>query len=143
MDSLIEIQRQSHEEIERFERALYTILSRPSVNQEIDLQNAHKASQSLDRLAARATALNTLYEDEQARTAEMQALSANGNNSDLSEFYARLKKIQNHYQKYPDSAPGAGFELELAALLEEPGQDEDYEYEEDRKSQGLFVLTLS
>jgi splicing factor 3A subunit 3 len=41
-------------------------------------------------------------------------------------------KIQEHHSKYPDSVAG-GFDLELAALLEEPDPENgDDEYEEDR-----------
>ncbi|KAJ2931604.1 hypothetical protein H1R20_g5510, partial [Candolleomyces eurysporus] len=131
MDSLLELQRQTHEEIERFDTALYTVLSRPPLNQEASLQNEHKASQILDRITARATALNTLYEDEDARNAESESLSAQGKANDLSEFYARLGKIQEHYGKYPDSTPGGGFDLELASFLDEPGQEEEDYDEED------------
>ncbi|RXW21954.1 hypothetical protein EST38_g3923 [Candolleomyces aberdarensis] len=131
MDSLLEVQRQTHEEIERFDTALYTVLSRPPLNQEASLQNEHKASQILDRIVARATALNSLYEDEDARNAESESLSAQGKANDLSEFYARLVKIQEHYGKYPDSTPGGGFDLELASFLDGPGQeDEDYDEED-------------
>lgn len=133
MDSILEVQRQTHEEIERFDKALYTILSRSSVNQELDLQNAHKAAQVLDRITARATALAALYDDEETRKAELEAISSKGNDRDLSEFYARLAKIQEHYNKYPDSNPGGGFDLELASFLDEPGQEEEDFEEEDRE----------
>lgn len=131
MDSILEVQRQTHEEIERFDKALYTILSRASVNQELDLKNAHKASQVLDRITARATALAALYDDETTRKAELEAISSKGNDRDLSEFYSRLAKIQEHYNKYPDSNPGGGFDLELASFLDEPGQEEEDFEEED------------
>lgn len=140
MDSSIEVQRQTHEEVERFERALYTVLSHPRPTHEAKLQAEHKAAQILDRISARVTTLNNAYQDQAVRSAEIDALSAPPNNQDdLSEFYSRLVKIQEHYNKYPDSTAG-GFELELAALLDEPEQaaDDDYE-EEDRTSINLFV----
>lgn len=133
MDSIIELHRQNHEEIERFERALYTLLSRNQPTQETRLLNEHKASQVLDRISSRVNALNALYLDEDARKAEIDLLSASSQQSDLSEFYSRLVKIQEHHNKYPDATPG-GFDIELAAILEEGNQDgfdEDYE-EEDR-----------
>ncbi|KAF9006533.1 hypothetical protein BDQ17DRAFT_1389338 [Cyathus striatus] len=130
MDSVIEIQRQTHEEIERFEQALYTLLSRPNSSHDRNLQNEHKAAQILDRISSRVTALNNLYKDEDSRKAEIDALSVPAQQNDLSEFYSRLVKIQEHHAKYPDSAPG-GFEIEIAAFLDEPGQeDEDYEEED-------------
>lgn len=130
MDSILELQRQTHEEVERFERALYTLLSRPNSTHEKNLQNEHKASQILDRISARVTTLNNLYQDEEARKAELDALSLPSQQNDLSEFYSRLGRIQEHYNKYPD-AVSVGFDLEIAAFLDEPGQDGDEEYEEE------------
>ncbi|KAF5363509.1 hypothetical protein D9756_000349 [Leucocoprinus leucothites] len=129
MDSVIELQRQTHEEIERFESALYDLLSRPHTTHERNLQNEHKASQVLDRITARITALNNLYVDEDSRRAEINKLTAPAKTEDLSEFYSRLVKIQEHHNKYPDSAPG--IDLELASFLEEPDQEEeDFEVED-------------
>jgi splicing factor 3A subunit 3 len=134
MDSVIEVQRQTHEEIERFERALYTLLSRHQSTHQSNLQNEHKASQMLDRISSRLSALNNFYQDEDARKAEIDLLSAPSQQNDLSEFYSRLVKIQEHHSKYPDSVPG-GFDLELAALLEETNQDGgDDEYEEEDRT---------
>ncbi|KAG6916703.1 hypothetical protein DXG01_005652 [Tephrocybe rancida] len=130
MDSIVELQRQNHEELERFERGLSSLLSRNQPTHEVKLQTEHKASQILDRIQSRALTLNSLYQDEDARKAELEALSAPAQQNDLSEFYSRLVKIQEHHAKYPDSVPG-GFDLELAALLDEPNQeDEDYEEED-------------
>ncbi|PPQ77424.1 hypothetical protein CVT25_011006 [Psilocybe cyanescens] len=137
MDSIIEIQRQTHEEIERFERTLYTLLSRSSSTHERNLQNEHKASQILDRISSRVTDLNNLYQDEDARKVELDVLSAPPQHNDLSEFYSRLVKIQEHYSKYPDALP-VGFDLEIAAFLDEPGQDGEDEYEEEDPIALLF-----
>ncbi|KAI6163114.1 hypothetical protein EDD17DRAFT_1571259 [Pisolithus thermaeus] len=132
MDSIIETQRQAHEEIERYEIVLYSLLARTQPVHETKLQTEHKAAQVLGRLSTRVTALKAQYEDEDARKAEMDALTSPAQPSDLSEFYARLVKIQDHYNKYPDVAAG-GFDLELAALLEEGNQDgvDEEEYEEE------------
>ena len=141
MDSIFEIQRQTHEEIEHLERALCTLLSRPASTQERKLQTEQKASQILDRIFTRSTALHNLYQDQEARKAEQDALSAPAQQNDLSEFYSRLVNIQEHHNKYPDAVP-AGFDLEIAAFLDEPGQeDEDYE-EEDRRYPGLSNSAL-
>lgn len=140
MDSTIEVQRQTHEEIEQFERALYTILSKPPSSHEARLQSEHRASQILDRISARVNSLNSLYEDEETRRAELDRLSAPANSNDLSEFYTRLSKIQEHYAKYPESVATTGFELELAAFLDD-GEEEaaaDEEYEEDDRESRLF-----
>jgi splicing factor 3A subunit 3 len=128
MDSSLEVCRQTHEELDRFERALYTLLSRSNSLNDTRLKNEHKAAQVLDRIDARVIQLNNLYDDTQARQAEINALSSA--TGDLTEFYNRLKKIQEHHSKYPDSTSG-GFDLEIAAFLDEPEEDdEDYE---DRK----------
>ncbi|KAF8528796.1 hypothetical protein BU17DRAFT_37424 [Hysterangium stoloniferum] len=142
MDTIIELQRQTHEEIERFERALATVLSKAQNTQQARLSNEHKASQILDRIASRAVALHNLYDDEQARNAEMTLLSTSqvdgkGGRDDLSEFYSRLVKIKDHHHKYPDAAVG-GFELELSALLDEPLADGEDEYEEEDPVSRLF-----
>ncbi|KDR83910.1 hypothetical protein GALMADRAFT_55418 [Galerina marginata CBS 339.88] len=137
MDSVIENQRQTHEEIEQFERALYTLLSRPTSAHDRNLQNEHKASQILDRISSRLTDLNNVYEDEDVRKAELDMLSAPLQQNDLSEFYSRLVKIQEHYHKYPDSLP-VGFDLEIAAFLDEPGQDGDEDFEEEDGTSLIF-----
>ncbi|KAL0949309.1 hypothetical protein HGRIS_009385 [Hohenbuehelia grisea] len=137
MDSIIEVQRQTHEEIERFERALYTLLSRKSANHDSKLQNEHKASQVLDRITARTVSLNNLYRDEDARKAEIDSLSTASDPNDLSEFYSRLVKIQEHHAKYPDAVPD-GFDLEIAVFLDEPGQEVEDEYEEEDPVSLLF-----
>ncbi|KAL4241961.1 RNA Processing and DNA Damage Response Regulator [Abortiporus biennis] len=136
MDSIIEVQRQTHEEIEHFERALYTILSRPQTTHESRLQTEHKAAQILDRIQSRAVALNNQYQDEDTRKAEIDILAAQPH--DLTEFYNRLGKIQEHYAKYPESA-ASGFDLEIAAFLDEGVEgEEEEEYEEDDPIALLF-----
>ncbi|KAH8993889.1 hypothetical protein EDB86DRAFT_2928274 [Lactarius hatsudake] len=132
MDSVIEIQRQTHEEIEQYERALYTVLSRPQNAHQTRLQNEHKASQILDRISSRVTTLHSMYRDQDTRDVEIDAISAPNQPGDLSEFYARLGKVQEHHNKYPD-AGADGVELDIAALLEEitsEDYDEDYVYED-------------
>lgn len=132
MDSVIEIQRQTQEEIERFERAFYTALSRPQSTHERSVQNEHKAAQLLDRICSKNTVLYNLYLDEDARQTEINALTAPAKQSDLSEFYSRLVKIQEHHNKYPDSLSGA-VDLEIAALLEDielEGGEDDEEVED-------------
>ncbi|KAK2466083.1 hypothetical protein APHAL10511_001725 [Amanita phalloides] len=132
MDSIIEVQRQTHEEIELFERALFTLLSRPYADHDRALNAEHTAAHILDRISARLTALNNLYDDIPSRNAELGLLSSNAIHSDLSEFYSRLVKIQDHHAKYPDSVPG-GFDLEIAAFpdeLDQEAADDDFEEED-------------
>lgn len=132
MDSIIEVQRQTHGETERLERALAQVLAKHSTTQQGKLANEHKASQILDRIISRAHTLRNLYQDEAARKTEIDAISGS-RPDDLSEFYSRLGKIKEFHVKYPDQVVG-GFELELAELVnddtgEADGGDDD---EEDR-----------
>jgi len=142
MESILDVQRQTHEELERFERALHTLLSRNRTDHDSAIRNDHKAAQILDRVASRAFTLLSHYQDDHARKKELDLLSPPANPNDLSEFYSRLVKIQEHHAKYPDSVPG-GFDLEIAAFLDEPNQDADEDYEEeDRTSIPLLLLSL-
>ncbi|KAF8351610.1 hypothetical protein F5887DRAFT_1094502 [Amanita rubescens] len=132
MDSIIEVQRQTHEEIELLETALYTLLSRHQSSHDRKLQAEHRAAQILERIFARVSSVSNVYDDHTSRKAELDLLSANAQQNDLSEFYSRLVKIQEHHTKYPDSVPG-GFDLEIAAFVDEPDQeagDEDFEEED-------------
>lgn len=138
MDSVLELQRQTHEEIERYERALATVLSKPATSQQTKLSNEHHASEILDRITSRAKTLSGLYKDEEGRKRETDALSGS-KADDMTEFYARLGRIKEHHLKYPDQTVG-GFELELAALVDADPEDYDEENEEeDRMS--LDVLS--
>ncbi|EIN10867.1 hypothetical protein PUNSTDRAFT_100714 [Punctularia strigosozonata HHB-11173 SS5] len=137
MDSIIEIQRQTHEEIEHLEKTLYNILARPQPTHESRLQVEHKASQILDRITARGTTLHNVYEDQDSRKVEIDSLSGSGNADDLSAFYDRLKKVQEHYVKYPDAVP-SGFELELAAFRDEPEEEQDADSAEEDPISLLF-----
>jgi len=133
MDSIIEVHRQTHEEIEHFERALYQILAKPAQSHQQKVQTDHRASQILDRISARVNTLHNLYQNDDTRKKEIEAISSSSKADDLSVFYSGLGKIQEHHAKYPDGIVD-GFELELLALTEDPTVeegDEDY-MEEDR-----------
>lgn len=132
MDSAIEVQRQTHEEIERFERALATVLSKPHSTQHAKLANEHKAAQILDRITSRVHTLYNTYQDEQARKAEIDAITG-PKPDDFMEFYARVGKIKDFHTKYPNQVVG-GFQVELAALVDNDVDEEDEEDEQrDRK----------
>ena len=138
MDSVIENQRQTHEEIERLQRALSTVLSRAYPTQQAHIANQHKASQILERIGNRQHELNASYNNATSRQAELDALSApTAGGDDLSEFYSRLGSIREHHMKYPDTVPGA-FETELQALVEDTNAD-DYE-DEDREPNACIVF---
>ncbi|KAF8592644.1 RNA splicing factor PRP9 [Ramaria rubella] len=141
MESVLDLQRQTHEEIERFERALATVLSKPQNSHQVRLANEHKAAQVLERITSRAVTLDALYNDEKARNTEITLISAgqgvDGGQDELTEFYSRLVKIKEHHHKYPDSVVG-GFEHELAALIDEPIADGEDDFEEEDPVSLLF-----
>ncbi|KAG8810434.1 hypothetical protein FRC17_002939 [Serendipita sp. 399] len=137
MDSIIEVQRQTHEEIERFERALSTILSRTHKTHKSHISTEHKASDILDRIVARSVYLQNAYDDiDGTRKAEIEVLSAPqilGQN-DLDEFYTRLKKVQDYHTRYPNQIVN-GFEIELAGIL---GEEDEEELDEEDPINTLF-----
>ncbi|KAG8759437.1 hypothetical protein FRC14_005917 [Serendipita sp. 396] len=137
MDSIIEVQRQTHEEIERFEAALSTILSRTHKTHKSHISAEHKASDILDRIVARSVYLQNAYDDiDGTRKAEIDVLSAPqipGQN-DLDEFYARMKKVQEYHTRYPNQVIN-GFDIELAGIL---GEEENDEIEEEDLINTLF-----
>lgn len=63
MDSLIEVQRQTHSEIERLEAALSTLLATQHKTHKDHLSAEHKASDILDRIVARSVTLQEQYQD--------------------------------------------------------------------------------
>lgn len=147
MDSIIEVQRQTHEEIEHFERALYQTLAKPAQSHQQRVQAEHKSSQILDRIAARVATLNNLYRNDDTRRQEISAISNSSRADDLSEFYSRLGKVQEHHAKYPDGIGIIdGFELELLALTEDPmieDGDEGYAEEDRTFTVPLFSQSLT
>jgi splicing factor 3A subunit 3 len=127
MDSILEVTRQTHEELERLERALYTVLSKPQPTHQAHIRLDHNAAQILDRISTRLVALDGLYADDQGRDRAIQQLTSSSqtgndaNGADLGQFYEKLKTIQDHHAKYPDTLTATDlFELELSALVDDP-----------------------
>ena len=133
MDSIIEGQCQTHEEIEHFERALFQILAKLTQLDQQKVQTEHRVSQTLDRISARVNTLGDLYQND-TRKLEIKGISG-PSRPDLSGS----GKIQEHHAKYPDGITD-GFELELLALTEDPAAEEGDEecVEEDR----MFIMSL-
>ena len=145
MDSIIENQRQNHEEIERFQSSLIDLLASPVKTHKEELSNHHRAAQILDRIQGRYRSLHSQYKDQQARDKELELLSANTQQDDLSQFYARLVKIKDHHRKYPGAVID-GFQLELDGILESGYHQEDDGADidvEDRKIKFYSCCTCS
>ncbi|EJU06332.1 hypothetical protein DACRYDRAFT_103277 [Dacryopinax primogenitus] len=139
MDSVIEVQRQTHEEVERLELALSGVLARPSAGHRYNLANQHKAKDLLSRVVDRTVDLNNLYLDpDDERHKEIDILTSKvvpGKPDDLTEFYSRLDRIRSYYVRYPNTNVD-GVEEEVAALV---GDDEDTYDEEDDPVARLFT----
>lgn len=99
MDSIIEIQRQSHEEVERYEQALADILGKPTHSSREKLRNEQKALDVLNRISDKKTLLRQQYRDEDGlRATELAAISTPAEKGDeLKEFYTRLNKIKQYH----------------------------------------------
>lgn len=138
MDSVIEVQRQTHEEIERFERALATVLSKPHLTQHAKIANEHKAAQILDRITSRVHTLHNTYEDDHTRKLEIDTITGS-RPDDFTEFYARVGKIKEFHTKYPNQAVG-DFQLELATLVDNDVNEGDDEEEEEEDRRHYFYL---
>ncbi|KAJ9109116.1 hypothetical protein QFC21_000444 [Naganishia friedmannii] len=141
MESIIELQRQEHEEIERYEQALADILNKPVTGRRAELRNQHKALDVLNRISDRQRLLKSQYDDaDGSRAAEIDVLSvpassqAPGSNpqDDLSEFYTRFNHIKKVHQDR--QAAGTTQEPELRTFLRS--------LEELVKSDGLERVTL-
>ncbi|OCF31700.1 splicing factor 3A subunit 3 [Kwoniella heveanensis BCC8398] len=103
MDSIIETQRQTHEEIERYEQALADVLGQnPTVRKNITRRD-RKAAEILDRVGTLRKELVDLYEDIPGlRPRELELLSAPpAGQDDLAEFYTRYNKIKSFHQRNP------------------------------------------
>lgn len=117
--SLVEVARQTHEEIDRYETALVEQLLTSAPTHKDVLKRAHRTSHLLDRIVERTSSLNAFYADVKGeRAAELARIagssSAAGGDA-LGEFYERLGRIRAYHEKYPGAAPDS-FALDFSAL---------------------------
>ncbi|WVN90747.1 uncharacterized protein L203_105990 [Cryptococcus depauperatus CBS 7841] len=103
MDSIIETQRQAHEEIERYEQALADVLMQGPTATKNVIRRDRKAAEILDRVGVLRKELVGLYEDIPGlRSKELALLSAPPPGQDeLSEFYARFNEIKDFHNRNP------------------------------------------
>lgn len=158
MESIVEVQRQSHEEIERYEQALADVLSKPSTSSRESLRNQHKAYDILDRIAKKKKTLKEQYDDALGlRAKELAALSVPpARDHELDEFYSRFDAIK---KRYTSVAGGMTAEPEgrvFVNMLKElvgsdgkerrkvdDGPDEVIDRESAQNADAQLVLTLS
>ncbi|ORX36512.1 hypothetical protein BD324DRAFT_629158 [Kockovaella imperatae] len=101
MDSIIETQRQAHEEIESYEQALAEVLMQNPTTRRNITRRDRKAAEILDRIVQLRQDLVNEYEDLPGlRPTELALLSAPpAGEDDLAEFYVRFEKIKEFHHK--------------------------------------------
>ncbi|KAI9006135.1 hypothetical protein BC832DRAFT_556216 [Gaertneriomyces semiglobifer] len=102
MNSILELQRRTHEELDLLEQAaVQELLAKAKAHKERLIQE-HRVAKILDRMQQRGQFLLDLYSDEDGlRKKEINAITGT---KDLGEFYARLREIKEHHRKYPHAA---------------------------------------
>ncbi|KAJ3017850.1 Splicing factor 3A subunit 3 [Thoreauomyces humboldtii] len=100
MDSILEIQRRTHEEIERVEQAIVDErVTKPKAHKDRLVQDS-RVNGLLERIQSRSRSLLDLYWDEDGfRKAEIATITGT---SDFGEFYSRLKDIKDYHRKAPN-----------------------------------------
>ncbi|GFZ42563.1 hypothetical protein JCM24511_00279 [Saitozyma sp. JCM 24511] len=101
MDSIYETQRQTHEEIDRYEQALADVLMQAPTAQRNITRRDRKAADILGRIGELRKNLVLTYEDAPGlRPRELALLSAPpAGQDDLAEFYVRFEKIKDFHKK--------------------------------------------
>ncbi|ORX89740.1 hypothetical protein K493DRAFT_305538 [Basidiobolus meristosporus CBS 931.73] len=120
MDSILEKQRRTHEEIERLEQAIVDQFLTEAVTHRAKLARDHKVSEYVDKITAKNGNLLKFYEDKDgARAKEIEKISGA---SEFSEFYQRLKDIKDYHRRYPNEVVEP---LELEYMQQEYVEEND------------------
>ncbi|KAJ9049765.1 Pre-mRNA-splicing factor sap61 [Entomophthora muscae] len=99
MNSILEIQRQAHEDIEILEQGIVDQYHLEGKTQRDRLVREHQVSRYLETMTTRCGQLHTLYEDPKGeRRKEIEAISGA---NEFSEFYLRLKDIKDYHRRNP------------------------------------------
>ncbi|KAL7419570.1 Pre-mRNA-splicing factor sap61 [Cryptotrichosporon argae] len=132
MDSIMETQRATHEEIERYEQALADVLMQaPTVQRNITRRD-RKAAEILDRVGELRKNLVAMYEDAPGlRPRELALLSAPAAGADdLAEFYARFDRIKDFHKRNADIS-ARQFLHEIDEMVRSDGLQEVYVDDQD------------
>ncbi|KAJ2783262.1 Pre-mRNA-splicing factor sap61 [Coemansia javaensis] len=98
MDSIVEQQRQAHEDIERLEQAVADLMIQNLARHRTRLAREHKINGLLEEIQARSRLLVALDRDESGlRAREAAALASQG----FDEFYARLAAVGDYHRRNP------------------------------------------
>ncbi|KAI7830901.1 hypothetical protein BX661DRAFT_142115 [Kickxella alabastrina] len=101
MDSIIEQQRQAHEDIERLEQAIVDMMLQDLSKHRYKLVREQKIDSLLDQIQTRSKLILDLDRDESGlRHVEMDSIAEH----QFTEFYSRLGDIRSHNRRNPDVA---------------------------------------
>ncbi|KAJ2080450.1 Pre-mRNA-splicing factor sap61 [Coemansia sp. RSA 988] len=101
MDSIVEQQRQCHEDIERLELAVVDLMLQNLNKHRYRLIREHKISELLEQIQDRSKLLTDLENDASGLRASEATAMADRN---FDEFYDRLGKISSYHRRNPDLA---------------------------------------
>lgn len=119
METILERQRNAHEDIERMEQAIANrMLAQPRTIRD-KLQLEHEIADMVERIGVRARGLKEMYADaDGSRAKEIADLSAGGG---LDSFYKQFGMIKEFHQRYKD-VKIEDLEAEYAIRLPEPNK---------------------
>ncbi|PVU98342.1 hypothetical protein BB559_001662 [Furculomyces boomerangus] len=124
MDSIIERQRQIHEEIERVEQAAVQLKMLKLTTHRHQLAREHVLSELVDRIQAKSKDLLEMYKDHSGlRSKEIEKI---GQGDGLTEFYSQLGMISNYYRLNPGKIAESQ-ELEFLKYAKAPETKEERE----------------
>ena len=105
--SVVEVARQTHEEIERFLQAATDLVSSTSSTASSStLRKEHQTSRMLDAIVSRNYSLYSYYSDAGGDMQdELRKLNEEVGADSLAEFYHRLAKLKDYHKKYPNVMP--------------------------------------
>ncbi|KAJ2611044.1 Pre-mRNA-splicing factor sap61 [Coemansia sp. RSA 1365] len=131
MDSIVEQQRQSHEDIERLELAVVDLMLQNLNKHKYRLIREHKINELLEQIQDRSKLLIDFENDDTGlRTSEAAAMA----DRNFDEFYARLGKISEYHRRNPDLAVQPP-ELEYVKYKNNPEEADEKNYSNDANEQ--------
>ncbi|KAJ1888011.1 Pre-mRNA-splicing factor sap61 [Kickxella alabastrina] len=121
MDSIIEQQRQAHEDIERLEQAIVDMMLQDLSKHRYKLIREQKIDSLLDQIQTRSKLILDLGRDESGlRHVEMDSIAEH----QFTEFYSRLGNIRSHNRRNPDVAVHPP-EIEYVKYMRNPEEIEE------------------
>lgn len=114
MESLLEQQRRSHEEMERLMDAMVGEKMVAKKSHKEELNSEHRQRAMIDRYKECAGLLKEIYEDKDGQRREEVAKLSGPN--EFAEFYERLKQIKEFHRRHPGEAISVPMSVEFEEL---------------------------